>query len=140
MTFELKEALIGAASTLAAGVSGWVAFGRYWIASRARNANDIQQIDMLERQEQYISRLEQTNQQLREEITVKDGTIREYWRTITDTQARLQIIENSQKFLERQNEALKKQVTELTIANNEMARELKKLRSHFEAVTEGNVK
>ncbi|WP_034912988.1 hypothetical protein [Erwinia sp. 9145] len=130
--FFTKETLLGLGGALSVGLNGWMAFGRYWVSNKARNANDIQQIDMLERQEQYIERLEKTNTELRSDNAAKDETIRQYWKTIADTQARLQIIESSQKHLEEQNEALKHQVSELTSSNMNLVSQIAQLRTSLE--------
>ncbi len=124
LEFITKETVGGFFTALAAGAGGWITFGRYYMSNRARNANDIQQIAMLERQAQSIERLESLNKQLRLEIAEKDDVIREYWKTITETQARLQIIESSQKHLEAQNEALKREVAVLTESNKKLASEI----------------
>lgn len=124
-----KEMLSGLGSAIAVCVTGFMAFSRYWVNNRASNANDNQHIDMLERQEKYIERLERNNESLRADNAAKDETIRQYWKTLTETQARLQIIETSQKHLEAQNESLKQKVSELTVSNKELISEITKLRA-----------
>lgn len=121
----IKSAAIGLGAAGSIALNGWLAFGRNWTKTRASNANDIQQIDMLERQEKNIERLEKENQRLRDEN-------REYWKTISDTQARLMIIESSQKHLEEQNESLKQQVAELTQSNMNLVTQISKLRTSLE--------
>ncbi len=124
-----KETLSGLGSAIAVCITGFMAFSRYWVNNRANNANDNQHIDMLERQEKYIERLERTNESLRVDNAAKDETIRQHWKALTETQARLQIIETSQKHLEAQNESLKQQVSELTVSNKELISEITKLRA-----------
>lgn len=126
-----KEILLGLGGALSVGINGWLAFGRYWISNRAKNANDNQQIDMLDKQEKYIERLERTNSELRADNAAKDETIRQYWKTIADTQARLQIIESSQKHLEEQNESLKSQVRELTTSNMNLVAQIAEMRNEL---------
>lgn len=126
-----KEILLGLGGALSVGINGWLAFSRYWISNRARNANDNQQIDMLDKQEKYIERLEKTNSELRADNVAKDETIRQYWKTIADTQARLQIIESSQKHLEEQNESLKSQVRELTTSNMNLVAQIAEMRNEL---------
>lgn len=129
--FITKEALIGFGGALSVGLNGWLAFGRYWISNRARNANDNQQIDMLERQEKYIVRLEKTNEELRADNAAKDETIRQYWKTIADTQATLQIIESSQERLEKENANLKQEVKELTTSNMNLMKSMNEMRESY---------
>jgi len=105
----LKAAAVGLVGAGSVALNGWLAFGRYWVRTRANNANDNQQIDMLERQEKNIERLEVDNQKLREEN-------RECWLTIADLKGRLQVIEAGMRHMEQQNDDLKKQVAELTTA------------------------
>ncbi|MBE5254533.1 hypothetical protein [Mixta mediterraneensis] len=112
----LKSAGIGLATAGSVALNGWLAFGRYWVKTRASNANDIQQIDMLDRQEKNIERLEVDNQKLRDEN-------RECWLTIADLKGRLQVIEATMKHMERQNEELKQQVADLTAACMNLNRE-----------------
>lgn len=126
-----KEILLGLGGALSVGINGWLAFSRYWISNRAKNANDNQQIDMLDKQEKYIERLEKTNAELRADNAAKDETIRQYWKTIADTQARLQIIESSQKHLEEQNESLKAQVRELTTSNMNLVSQIAEMRNEL---------
>ncbi|KAA5932337.1 MULTISPECIES: hypothetical protein [unclassified Pantoea] len=126
-----KEILLGLGGALSVGINGWLAFSRYWISNRAKNANDNQQIDMLDKQEKYIERLEKTNSELRADNAAKDETIRQYWKTIADTQARLQIIESSQKHLEEQNESLKAQVRELTTSNMNLVSQIAEMRKEL---------
>lgn len=126
-----KEILLGLGGALSVGINGWLAFSRYWISNRAKNANDNQQIDMLDKQEKYIERLEKTNSELRADNAAKDETIRQYWKTIADTQARLQIIESSQKHLEEQNESLKAQVRELTTSNMNLVAQIAEMRKEL---------
>lgn len=126
-----KEILLGLGGALSVGINGWLAFSRYWISNKARNANDNQQIDMLDKQEKYIERLEKTNNELRADNAAKDETIRQYWKTIADTQARLQIIESSQKHLEEQNESLKLQVRELTASNMNLVSQIAEMRNEM---------
>ncbi|WP_342753758.1 hypothetical protein AAGQ96_12890 [Pantoea sp. MBD-2R] len=126
-----KEILLGLGGALSVGINGWLAFSRYWISNKARNANDNQQIDMLDKQEKYIERLEKTNNELRADNAAKDETIRQYWKTIADTQARLQIIESSQKHLEEQNESLKNQVKELTTSNMNLVSQIAEMRNEM---------
>lgn len=127
-----KETLLGVGGALSVALNGWMAFSRYWISSKASNANDKQQVNMLEWQSKALVEANNKIDQLRDEIEERDETIRQYWKTISETQARLQIIESSQKHLEQQNESLKEQVKELTISNMNMVRELTSLRSSLE--------
>lgn len=129
--FFSKEILLGLGGALSVGINGWLAFSRYWISNRAKNANDNQQIDMLDKQEKYIDRLEKTISELRADNAAKDETIRQYWKTIADTQARLQIIESSQKHLEEQNESLKAQVRELTTSNMNLVSQIAEMRNEL---------
>lgn len=129
--FITKEALIGFGGAVSVGLNGWLAFSRYWVSNRARNANDNQQIDMLERQEKYIARLEKTNEELRADNTAKDETIRQYWKTIAETQATLQIIESSQERLERENGLLKQEVKDLTTSNMNLMKSMNEMRESY---------
>ncbi|WP_275553659.1 hypothetical protein [Mixta sp. Marseille-Q2659] len=129
--FITKEALIGFGGAVSVGLNGWLAFSRYWVSNRAKNANDNQQIDMLERQEKYIARLEKTNEELRADNTAKDETIRQYWKTIAETQATLQIIESSQERLERENGLLKQEVKDLTTSNMNLMKSMNEMRESY---------
>lgn len=127
--FITKETLIGLGASVSVAINGWMAFSRFWLTNKVRTENDNQHIDMLERQEKLIDRLEANNEELRKEIGDKEQTIRDYWKTITETQSRLQIIEYSQKQLVEQNESLKNQVGELTTSNMNLIREINQLRT-----------
>lgn len=127
--FITKDVLIGFGGALSVGLNGWMAFGRYWVSSKASNANDKQQVNMLEWQSKALVEANTKIDQLRDEIEERDETIRQYWKTISETQARLQIIESSQKHLEMQNESLKGQVKELTISNMNLVKEITELRT-----------
>ncbi|MBS0967710.1 hypothetical protein CYR40_05615 [Chimaeribacter arupi] len=124
-----KETLLSVGGALSVGLNGWMAFSRYWISNRARNANDSQQVNMLEWQSKALLEANTKIDQLRDEIEERDETIRQYWKTISETQARLQIIESSQKHLEMQNDSLKEQVRELTISNMNLVKEITDLRT-----------
>lgn len=123
-----KELFIGAGGSLAACVAGTMAFLRYWTSGRAKNANDISQINMLQWQMDELKRSKEENKQLRDEIEERDETIRKYWAEISETKTTLQIIQNSQKHLEEQNTLLKEQVKELTTSNFELVRQITDLR------------
>lgn len=123
MDFDsIKTAAVGAGVAAAAIAHGLMSFGRNWFSNRAQNANDRAQVDMLTHQAQRIKDLEEDNEQ-------KDELIRQYWQTISETQARLQIIESSQKHLEEQNESLKEQVKELNTTNTNLISEIVNLRA-----------
>jgi len=122
---SFKTAAVGIGVAAAAVAHGLMSFGRSWFSNRAQNANDRAQIDMLSHQQQRIKDLEEDNEQ-------KDELIRQYWQTITETQARLKIIESSQKHLEQQNESLKEQVQELTASNMNLIKEITNLRTSLE--------
>lgn len=127
--FITKDVLIGFGGALSVGLNGWMAFSRYWVSSKASNANDKQQVNMLEWQSKALVEANTKIDQLRDEIEERDETIRQYWKTISETQARLQIIESSQKHLEMQNESLKEQVKDLTISNMNLVKEITELRT-----------
>ncbi|YCI31070.1 hypothetical protein M1E08_09685 [Erwinia sp. PK3-005] len=127
--FITKDVLIGFGGALSVGLNGWMAFSRYWVSSKASNANDKQQVNMLEWQSKALVEANAKIDQLRDEIEERDETIRQYWKTISETQARLQIIESSQKHLEMQNESLKEQVKDLTISNMNLVKEITELRT-----------
>jgi len=112
----LKAAAVGLVGAGSVALNGWLAFGRYWVRTRASNANDNQQIDMLERQSNYIERLEANNQTLRDEN-------QKCWVTIAELKGRLQGIEMSLESMKQQNDELKRQVTELTKACMNLSRE-----------------
>lgn len=122
----------GAGTASLIGGLGWFLLRRILTSLNARNANDNQQVDMLERQEKYIERLEIRLEQLKKESADKDETIREYWATITETKATLQIIQNSQAHLEEQNSSLKDQVKELTASNMNLVKQIAGLRQAIE--------
>ncbi|MBD8241346.1 hypothetical protein [Pantoea agglomerans] len=129
MAFDItKEFFIGAGGSLAASIAGVMAFGRYWVSSRAQNANDKSQINMLQWQMDQLKLSKEENKQLRDEIEERDETIRKYWAEISETKTTLQIIQLSQKHLEEQNTLLKEQVRELTTSNMEMVKQLIELR------------
>lgn len=123
-----KETLIGGGA-LSVGLNGWMAFSRYWISSKASNANDKQQVNMLQFLSDQLREAKIENGSLRDEIEERDETIRQYWKTISETDARLKIIESSQMFLEKQNEALRQQVSELTTSNMNLVKEITQLRT-----------
>ncbi|MDU6413457.1 hypothetical protein [Mixta calida] len=127
--FITKDVLIGFGGALSVGLNGWMAFSRYWVSSKASNANDKQQVNMLEWQSKALVEANTKIDQLRDEIEERDETIRQYWKTISETQARLQIIESSQKHLEMQNDSLKEQVKDLTISNMNLVKEITELRT-----------
>ncbi|MGC0983499.1 hypothetical protein WKH15_03020 [Pantoea agglomerans] len=124
-----KETLIGVGGALSVGLNGWMAFSRYWISSKAINANDKQQVNMLQFLSDQLREAKIENGSLRDEIEERDETIRQYWKTISETDARLKIIESSQMFLEKQNEALRQQVSELTTSNMNLVKEITQLRT-----------
>ncbi|MGA7507151.1 MAG: hypothetical protein WBW72_02395 [Erwinia billingiae] len=129
MAFDItKEFFIGAGGSLAAFIAGVMAFGRYWVSSRAQNANDKSQLNMLQWQMDQLKLSKEENKQLRDEIEERDETIRKYWAEISETKTTLQIIQLSQKHLEEQNTLLKEQVKELTTSNMEMVKQLIELR------------
>lgn len=129
MAFELNtDFFIGAGSSLATAMAGGMAFMRYWTSSKASNANDKAQVDMLERQSKEIDSKEAENKSLREEIKQRDETIRKYWAEISDTRSTLKIIQASQQHLEQQNALLKEQVKELTASNMELLKQMTELR------------
>lgn len=129
MAFDItKEFFIGAGGSLAASVAGVMAFMRYWTSGRAKNANDISQINMLQWQMDELKRAKDENKELRDEIEERDETIRKYWAEISETKTTLQIIQNSQRHLEEQNTLLKEQVRELTTSNFELVRQITDLR------------
>jgi len=131
MAFEFitKEFLIGAGSSLASAVAGFMAFSRFWVSNKARNANDAQQIDMLDRQERGLDRLEKENSELRSQIKDRDEEIRNYFRELSVSNAKLQIIEQQLQNLKEQNELLSIQVGRLTETNKELASEVAHLRA-----------
>lgn len=112
----LKAAAVGLVGAGSVALNGWLAFGRYWVRTRANNANDNQQIDMLERQGKYIERLEANNQTLRDEN-------QECWMTILELKGQLQTIQSSLENMKQQNEDLKEQVSELRISCMNLSRE-----------------
>lgn len=124
-----KETLLGVGGALSVGLNGWMAFSRYWISSKASNANDKQQVNMLQFLSDQLREAKIENGSLRDEIEERDETIRQYWKTISETDARLKIIESSQMFLEKQNEALRQQVSELTTSNMNLVKEITQLRT-----------
>jgi chromosome segregation ATPase len=124
-----KETLLGVGGALSVGLNGWMAFSRYWISSKAINANDKQQVNMLQFLSDQLREAKIENGSLRDEIEERDETIRQYWKTISETDARLKIIESSQMFLEKQNEALRQQVGELTTSNMNLVKEITQLRT-----------
>ena len=124
-----KETLLGVGGALSVGLNGWMAFSRYWISSKAINANDKQQVNMLQFLSDQLREAKIENGSLRDEIEERDETIRQYWKTISETDARLKIIESSQMFLEKQNEALRQQVSELTTSNMNLVKEITQLRT-----------
>lgn len=124
-----KETLIGVGGALSVGLNGWMAFSRYWISSKASNANDKQQVNMLQFLSDQLREAKIENGSLRDEIEERDETIRQYWKTISETDARLKIIESSQMFLEKQNEGLRQQVSELATSNMNLVKEITQLRT-----------
>lgn len=133
MAFEFltKETLLGLGGALSVGVNGWMAFSRYWVSNRAKNANDSAQVNMLEWQNKEKVELKEENQKLRVRLDEKDERLQQYWKTIVDTQAQLQIIESSMKVLEEQNQLLTEQVKELTTSNINLIREVTELRDEL---------
>ena len=126
--FITKEVFIGFGGALSVGLNGWLAFSRYWISSKASNANDKHQVNMLEWQNKALIDANLKIDQLREDVKDRDEIIRQYWKTISETQARLQILENSQKYQDQQNGSLKDQVKELTISNMNLVKEINEVR------------
>lgn len=124
-----KETLIGVGGALSVALNGWMAFSRYWISSKASNANDKQQVNMLQFLSDQLREAKIENGSLRDEIEERDETIRQYWKTISETDARLKIIESSQMFLEKQNEGLRQQVSELATSNMNLVKEITQLRT-----------
>lgn len=124
-----KETLLGVGGALSVGLNGWMAFSRYWISGKAINANDKQQVNMLQFLSDQLREAKIENGSLRDEIEERDETIRQYWKTISETDARLKIIESSQMFLEKQNEDLRQQVSELTTSNMNLVKEITQLRT-----------
>jgi len=131
-----KETLATFGLTASVGLNGWMAFSRYWISNKAKNANDSAQVDMLQWQSNEKKELKEENQKLRSEIDQKDEVIREQWKTLVDTQAELKIIKSSLNTLheqyEAQGEQLQKQneqIKELTTSNMNLIREVTDLRS-----------
>lgn len=131
MAFEFltKEFLIGAGSSLASAAAGIMAFSRFWVSNRAKNANDTQQIDMLDRQERSLDRLERENQQLRAAITERDDQIRKYFEELTFANGKLQIIQEQLNALKEQNERLTEQVRGLTQSNKDLQTEILHMRA-----------
>lgn len=127
--FITKDVFIGLGGALSVGLNGWLAFSRYWVSSKASNANDKQQVNMLEWQSKALSDANNQLDQLRDDLKERDETIRQYWKTISETQAMLQIIESSQKHQELQNNSLKEQIKELTISNMNLVKEMNELRT-----------
>lgn len=133
MAFEFltKETLLGLGGALSVGVNGWMAFSRYWISNRAKNANDSAQVNMLEWQNKEKVELKDENQKLRLRLDEKDERLQQHWKTIVDNQAQLQIIESSMKVLKEQNQLLTEQVKELTQSNINLTREVTQLRDEL---------
>lgn len=129
MAFEFSNGFfIGAGSSIATAVAGGMAFLRYWISNRAKNANDTAQVNMLQWQMDELKNTKAENKELRDEIEQRDETIRKYWAEISDTRSTLKIIQLSQKHLEDQNALLKEQVKELTQSNMELVKQITELR------------
>ena len=120
MAIDWTSIAVGFGSAVATGVTGILAFGRMLNSNRAENANDTQRINMLEWQSKRLDEQRTEIDELRSDNEKKDETIREYWKTITDLQARLQIIETSQEYLKHQNEELSNQVKLLTESNQRL--------------------
>lgn len=140
MAFEYltKETLLGLGGALAVGVNGWLAFSRYWISSRAKNANDMAQVNMLSERGAERKELKDENEKLRNKLEEKDKLIKEQFRTLVDTQAELKIIKSSLSTLHEQYEAQGKQlleqneqIKELTKSNINLVREVTELRSEL---------
>ncbi|WP_213993844.1 hypothetical protein [Sodalis sp. dw_96] len=132
MAVDWTSIAVGFGSAVATGAAGLLAFGRQLSSNKALSANDKQQVNMLEWQEKVRESMQTEINALKVDIEEREQTIREYWKTITETQARLQIIESSQDYLKKQNEALSKQVATLTESNQHLAAEVTKLRSALE--------
>ncbi|MGP4141001.1 hypothetical protein [Sodalis praecaptivus] len=133
MTFDWTSIATGFGTAIATGAVGLMAFGRQLSINKTLSANDRQQVNMLEWQEKVRESMQGEINLLKEEIDQKEQVIRDYWKTITETQARLQIIESSQDYLKRQNESLSKQVTTLTESNQQLTAEVVRLRAAVEA-------
>ncbi|EPE3189194.1 hypothetical protein ACSHDV_001046 [Cronobacter sakazakii] len=129
MEFLTKEFFIGAGSSVATALAGAMAFSRYWVSNRARNANDTQQIDMLDRQERGLDRLERENQELRKLLRERDEEIRKYFEELARSNARLEVIENQLFFVKQQNDRLTEEVKNLTESNQSLAAEVTLLRA-----------
>lgn len=116
------------------GAGGYVlafglAFHRYWMSNRAKNANDAQHVDMLDRQERSLDRLEKENAHLRGLLDAKDQEVRQYFKELSLSNAKLQMIEQQLQLLKEQNEMLSNQVARLTETNKELASEVAHLRA-----------
>ncbi|WP_075182894.1 hypothetical protein [Pantoea sp. 1.19] len=135
MAFETidNETLLAAGGAISVAINGWMALNRYWNAMRARNANDSQHVDMLERQQHYIARLESTNQQLREDIALRDGALRDDWKTLSALQARLRLIDNAHTCWDTHHEGSRQQIADLTAAHRRLVEEVAQLRDALAA-------
>ncbi|WP_313684210.1 hypothetical protein [Pantoea sp.] len=126
---NLKTAGLGLGAALSVGLNGWLAFGRTWVRTKASNANDSQQINMLQFLSDQVKELKTENTHLRDEIEERDQRIREYWKTITETESRLQIVESQLEALKQQNESLREELRELVAASTNMSCELARIKN-----------
>jgi cell division protein FtsB len=133
-----KETMATFGLTASVGLNGWMAFSRYWISNRAKNANDMAQVNMLSERGAERKELKDENEKLRDKLEEKDKLIKEQFKTLVDTQAELKIIKSSLSTLHEQYEAQGKQlldqneqIKELTKSNMNLVREVTELRSEL---------
>jgi len=131
MAFEFldEKFFLGLGGAAGYVMAGGMAFSRYWMSNKAKNANDAQHVDMLDRQERSLDRLEKENAQLRGLLDAKDQEVRQYFKELSLSNAKLQMIEQQIHLLKEQNELLSAQVARLTDTNKELASEVAHLRA-----------
>ncbi|TCL06883.1 hypothetical protein [Sodalis ligni] len=120
-----KETAIGGVISGLFGIGGYAAIGRrFWSNNSAQIANNNKWSDTLDKQANYIDRLEKALEARDAEIEKKDELIRRYYEDLAATKAELLVIQASQKYLTQK-------VDELTSINQTMADELSRLRSEL---------
>ena len=120
-----KETAIGGIISGLFGLGGWAAIGRrFWSNNNAQIANNDKWSDTLDKQANYIDRLEKALEARDAEIEKKDGLLRQYYEDLAATKAKLAIIESSQAYMSRK-------IDELTAVNKSMADELSRLHAEM---------
>lgn len=131
MAFDLlnKEFFLGVGGSLGYILAGGMAFSRVWMSNKAKNANDTQHIDMLDRQDKSIDRLESKNASLEKQLEEKNKELTQYFKDLSIATGKLQLIEHQLELLKQQNDALSQQVSLLTETNRGLAKEIAHLRA-----------